>query len=375
MYAESRTHTPSRGIVSVVQDPWPVTGENAASSMLPAYRKVSDGLLFEYYLSHVSGTFASVHRDPALVKIWKSGVPAVAFSSPGTSHAIRAISAVCMNKTQGGTQTSPLDYQATAKLHYGRAMQLMRMSIDQSTSVSLDEVMSCCMALAACGVALAVAPSAYEEMYGDWIVHLRACQTLGDILSGAGKLQERQHELIGFPQPSNPGLDRPASDDSMDFIEPLINSSHMLRGIRGAKREVIEKLRLAVAVVDSQLHSSDNQDLVVAINRLEYLYHYITECRVHSYYRAVLHWIVQVPTRYVQLLVAGDEIANVIFAGWLVATLAVDDLWWFRGFGSCRLRLIAEKFKQTNSPYRSLLVWPTEMARQRELAWRVSGVS
>ena len=375
IYADSQASSPGYEIVTLAQHSWLAPdGRSFSPSLRPTYRQVPDGLLFQYYLRHVSGTLATTHTDTWLAELWQSAVPAVAFTNPGTSHAIMALSALYMSSSNMNAGTSSLDYLATAELHYSMALANLRTSIENLKHISIDAILACCITLVPCSLAMARGPTV-KNLFGDWIFHMRGFATLGDTLTSSSRPDESRHQLIRYPQPNNPGLDLPATGSTNQ--PSLRDSRSLLRNIQQDRHEVIEKLRLLVAGLESEPSSLDTQVHLEAIERLDFLFSFITECDVSNYTRAVFHWVVQIPARFVRLLADMDGVALIVFAHWLVPILAVEEVWWWLrgcgspGFGSSRIQTIADVLDQVQSPYRHLLVWPMKMAEQwGMLSWK-----
>jgi hypothetical protein len=383
MYAESEKRSPEQGrespasrtgspseIILPLGEPlrWKAPGETDDLALRLGHRQTPDKLLFHYYLNRVGGTFASIHSDPDLARMWQTGVPSVAFAYRGASHAIMAVSALCMGLREEHAGAM-YDHQATAELHYDQAVKDLRTSMAALDQANIDAVLACCMTLVPCSLAMAALTKG-AALLGDWILHTRGFATLGDSLTGsdAGKDSipslPSSESLVVYPQPSNPGLDmavRYPADNSQQTSRVLL-----LRSIHQSAQRPMENLRRGLDPQWSMLSGEDVQACLIALEELRAVFDYALQGRAANYSRAVLRWLVMIPARFVQLLFDEAEAALAIFTQWLVTTLVLDDMWWMKGFGSSRIQAIAKLFERSGSVYLSCMEWPLEALRRLE---------
>lgn len=355
--------------MSIAEVSWARPNDHSTTySLHPPYRQVPDGLLFQYYLRHVSSTLATSdgsldHAGPWLMDLWQTAIPAAAVTEQGTLHAVMALSALHMNVSNIHAGTSSLDYLATAELHYSMALADLRKSVEAQDQVSVDAILACCITLVPCSLAMACRSTA-KTLSGDWVFHMRGFQALGEHLTSSQRPSETRQQLIRYPQPNNPGLDEPQLDST---YEQPSDSPSLLQDIRQSRRQTIQDLRRLVNLIPS---SEDSEAHLEAIERLDVLFVFITEGRATNYTRATFHWIVKAPARFVQMLADMKTIALIVFAHWLVALLAMEEVWWWLsgfgapGFASSRIQAIADVLVQGQSPHCHLLVWPIRMVER-----------
>jgi hypothetical protein len=109
------------------------------------------------------------------------------------------------------------------------------------------------------------------------------------------------------------------------------------------------------AAADSAIYAS-------AVTALEHVVDYILAYPVTNLFRAIFIWPIWVPPEFIDLLLRHDGVALAIYAHWLVLTMALDDLWWLKGFGSGQIERLAEsEVRLGRSGSNGLWLWPVEM--------------
>ncbi len=328
------------------------------------YGQVPDGLFFQYYLRHVSGTLATTAKV-SVADLWQTAVPAIAFTHPDASHGITALSALCMGSNHHSANSTMMaaspDFERTAELHYTAALADLRASIEAPDHSSVDAVLACCITLVPCGLARARRPTA-DNLIGDWLFHMRGLWTLGETLSAPSRPDDQHQQIVPWPQHDSPGLDHPSTELADQLVRPIPS---VVQAIHRGRYEVIERLQRLVTRPEAQIPPDGLQVYLEATSRLVVLYNYITEGPVGNYTRAVFHWAVMSSPRFVQLLADQDGTALTVLPHWLVAMIAEENSWWWLvGFGSSRIRLIADILEKAQSPCRDLLIWPMEMVER-----------
>ena len=300
--------------------------------------------------------------------MWRTGVPSVAFAYRGASHAIMAVSALCMALSEGHAgSSSPYDHQATVELHYDEAVKDLRTSMEALNETNIDAILACCMTLIPCSLAIA-AITQEARLIGDWILHIRGFATLGDSLTGSDAGEDSippspsLDQLVTYPQPSNPGLDMAVR--SLTNMVPQSSRILQLQNIYQPAQSSMENLRRGLNPRWSTLSAEDIKVCLTALDELKAVFGYALQGRATNYSRAVLRWLVIVPARFVQLLLDEADAALVISAHWLVTTLVLDNLWWMKGFGSSRIHSIVERLKRSGSVYQTCMDWPLEMLQR-----------
>lgn len=120
-------------------------------------------------------------------------------------------------------------------------------------------------------------------------------------------------------------------------------------------------LRLTINERSSGYDALDSKAYLAAVTALEYILDYVSEFPVANLFRAVFIWPIQIAPRYMELLSCYDDLALAIYAHWLVLTIAVDDLWWVKGFGPRQIERLAGQPEFSNLPGSALLKCPIEM--------------
>ena len=272
-----------------------------------------------------------------------------------------ALSALCMRAHAAHSTNEAFDYRYTAELHYCNALAHLRKSIPVIDRVSADAVLACCMVLIPCGLALARVSQGSDSI-PDWVHHLRGFRALGAAIDGCDTTQRSKQELIPYPQL---GIPRKHIAGSQEDILPT-EARLLWQAIRQSRQAAMDELRDAIAKSGHEHSPVDGEAYTAALNELEYVMDYITECRVSNYFRAVYTWPVQIPLGFLELLARKDELAFAIYAHWLVGTLLLDDLWWTRGFGVNGIGRVASILEESTSRYCHLLDWPKQMLQE----WR-----
>lgn len=145
-------------------------------------------------------------------------------------------------------------------------------------------------------------------------------------------------------------------------------STPLMKEIRFSWPGAMARLKSAV---DSHCRYSggDAADATVytsAITALERVVDYILAYPVVNLFRAVFIWPIWVPPDFIELLAHHDHLALAIYSRWLVLTLALDDLWWLKGFGSGQIeRLSVQAARSKVSGFEDLWTWPVEMLNAR----------
>ena len=327
-------------------------------SKLP--RRVPDALLWQHYLVRAGKSMAATSTDLAHAQMWESSVPAVAFSDPVASHAIMALSALCLDST-ACMDDAVYDVRATAELHYCQALERLRSSLPVVSQASADAVLACGMALIPCGLALNRMPDAPRR---DWLYHLRGFRALGDSVYNSSTLTDARVRMIPYPQLGIP--DAKTHQSNLGGGALWGPGNMLLHRIRRSWHTAIDKLKAGLDESDLQCDPADREACTAGLEGLEGVMEYVLDCRVSNFFRAIFTWPVQVPQRFAELMLARDHAALAIFMHWLVLTMALEDLWFVQDFGSRRIELLARWMIEVDSPYVHLLRWPVTMRAQ----WR-----
>ncbi|KAK4953652.1 transcription factor [Elasticomyces elasticus] len=354
-YAVSKEPTPEYN--SVI--PWQPSNQRPAGATAECFRparQVPDALLWQYYLSYAGGTLAATGSDRAYAEMWQTCVPAVAHSDPGTSHALMALSALCLISNEPDLHGTALDYHSTAMHHYTASVRLLRESISVPEKAAADALLACSMLLIPCGIAFARKTASPTS---EWLHHLRGFRALGDALNESDGIANAEHQLIPFPQDGIP-------EQQIHIVSRGRHSKATLlcNLIRCSRHRALDKLRAAVAASDPASDPLDTEAYVLAIEQLQYVMDYVVECRTSNYLRAIFSWSTQVSPRFVMLLGSRDELAIAIGVHWIVLTLLLHDLWFVKGFGAFRIETVTARFEQSRSINLWLLDWPREVLRQ-----------
>ncbi|KAM0701386.1 hypothetical protein Q7P35_011747 [Cladosporium inversicolor] len=356
-------------------NPYHIAGTTLTTNT-PSRSSTPDALLWQYYLAHASKTITASSTDPAHTRMWAESVPTIAFSNAVVSHALMAFSAFCLCAAPASTLRKN-ELRATAERHYYRSVKLLRRSLATAGEREADIVLACVMVLIPCGLALVRDNEGRFAYSRDWLCHLRGWRVIGASVYGVlGQSQAdaapASSKLIPYPQPGIPeACDLPQrglkSDESRIFSMPLMEE--IQRSWPGAmarlKSAVESHCKLDIdggddaAAADATVYTS-------AITALEHVVDYILAYPVTNLFRAVFIWPIWAPPDFIELLLRQDGMALAIYAHWLVLTMALDDLWWLKGFGSGQIEKLSEWAARVGGPdFDGLWTWPVEMLDAR----------
>jgi hypothetical protein len=324
--------------------------------------QVPDKLLWYYYLSYTSETFAESDSDcRAYADMWQVAFPAVAHEDQATSHALLALSALCMSKNDTRLGGEFLDYEGTANMHYYQSLKHLQSSVTNVTRDSADALLACAMLLIPYGGTL---PPTQSNIMGEWMAHMRGFRSLGSAVEAERGVTPSTDQLIPFPQDGMP-----------DWRMRVMKTRHtvsdyrvrlLFRAIQRTRYDALRTLESAVLVADCS--AADTEAYLSAINELQYIMDYLFDFRVSNYLRATFSWITQVSDEFIQLLTGHDGIALAIAAHWLVCTMLLCQFWYIRDFGAVRIRLIAQRPDLQDGDLSCLVNWPLEMLQTFETA-------
>ena len=321
---------------------------------------IPDALLWQYYLAHAGKTIVASSTDPAHTRMWAESVPAIAFSSAVVSHALMAFSAFCLCTSPASTPRRR-ELRATAERHYYRSVKLLRRSLANAGEREADVVLACAMVLIPCGLALAGNDDRGIFSLRDWACHLRGWRGIGKSIYGESA--DAASTLIPYPQPGIP--------EDGDLPERIVGANRLwasstMREIQCSWPGAIARLK---STVDSRRGHGGGGDAAAdvaiytsAVAALEHVVDYILAYPVTNLFRAIFIWPIWVPPEFIDLLLRHDGVALAIYAHWLVLTMALDDLWWLKGFGSGQIERLAEsEARLGRAGSNGLWVWPSEM--------------
>lgn len=303
--------------------------------------------------------------------MWAESVPAIAFSSAVVSHALMAFSAFCLRASPTSTSRRS-ELRATAERHYYRSVKLLRRSLATVGEREADVVLACAMVLIPCGLALAGGDDGGEFSLQDWACHLRGWRVIGASIYGEVSAASK---LIPYPQPGIPDVD--------DLPERVIRVGDRWASTMPLMKEIQRSWPGAMARLKSAVDShrrysgGDAADATIytsAITALERVVNYILAYPVSNLFRAVFIWPIWVPPDFIELLAHHDGLASAVYAHWLVLAMALDDLWWLKGFGSGQIeRLSVRTARSKGSGFEDLWTWPVEMLHARCIVYDKSG--
>jgi hypothetical protein len=340
-----------------------------------------DALLWQYYLAHASKTITASSTDPAHTRMWEKSIPAIAFSSAVVAHAMLAFSAFCLctSPSSSRTKSENRELLATAERHYSRSVRLLRLSLAAVEDLDADVVLACVIVLIPCGLALVCRERDEEgrvvSPLQDWLYHLRGWRPIGASIYGVSGQLDAASKLIAYPQPGIPEAgDLPERSLGGNGDGLWTSSMLWVRGLQGSWLGAMAQLRCAVSLQSRRggyaaAAAADVTAYTAAITALEGVVDYIMAYPVTNLFRAVFIWPIQVPAEFIQLLADHDDLALAIYAHWLVVTMALDDLWWLKEFGSGQIERLAERAVSFDSSGFDLLAWPVEMLGE----WRRIG--
>jgi hypothetical protein len=210
----------------------------------------------------------------------------------------------------------------------------------------------------------------------DWLYHLRGWRPIGASIYGVSGQLDAASKLIAYPQPGIPEAgDLPERSLGGNGDGLWTSSMLWVRGLQGSWLGAMAQLRCAVSLQSRRggyaaaAAAADVTAYTAAITALEGVVDYIMAYPVTNLFRAVFIWPIQVPAEFIQLLADHDDLALAIYAHWLVVTMALDDLWWLKEFGSGQIERLAERAVSFDSSGFDLLAWPVEMLGE----WRRIG--
>lgn len=272
------------------------------------------------------------------------------------SHAMMAFSAFCLSVS---APTEPQAYQirATAELHYYQSLMRLRNSLPSVDLSSADAVLASAMILIPCGLALAQSDQGVLSL-NDWLYHLRGWRAIGSRIYGSNGRMRSITQLIPYPQPGipDPG-DLPKGHRGFSRLQTSANV--LMSQMQTSRLKAMSDLRLTVNERNSGHDTLDSKAYLAAITALEYILDYVLDYPVANLFRAVFIWPIQISPRYIELLSCYNDMALAIYAHWLVLTMAVNELWWVKGFGPGQIERLADQF--SNRQGTELLKWPLEM--------------
>lgn len=328
-----------------------------------AKRTTPDSLLWKYYLCHASKTIVATSTDPGHTRMWQESIPAIAFTNPMASHAMMAFSAFCLS-VSAPTESQAYHVRATAELHYYQSLIRLRNSLPSVDLSSADAVLASAMILIPCGLALAQSDKGVYSL-NDWLCHLRGWRAIGSRIYGSNGRMRSITQLIPYPQPGIPDPDDlPQGHHGVSRLQTSANV--LMSQIQASWRKAMSELSFTINERSSGHDASDSKAYLASVTALEYILDYVSEFPVANLFRAVFIWPIQISPRYIELLSSYDDLALAIYAHWLVLTMAVDALWWVKGFGPGQIERLAGQSKFSNLPGSELLRWPIEMLQ----VWR-----
>ena len=229
-------------------------------------------------------------------------------------------------------------------------------------------MLACAMVLIPCGLALASSDD-HGGVFSlrDWACHLRGWRMIGASIYGEANATSK---LIPYPQPGIP--------DARDLPERTVgggglwtSSKPLMEEIRCSWPGAMTRLRNAI---DShcRYRGGDAADAAIyasAIAALDRVVDYILAYPVVNLFRAVFIWPIWVPPEFIELLAHQDGLALATYAHWLVVTMALDDLWWLKGFGSGQIeRLVEGESESRWTGLNELWAWPVGMLNVEYMA-------
>lgn len=304
--------------------------------------------------------------------MWAESVPTIAFSNAVVSHALMSFSAFCLCAAPASTSRKN-ELRATAERHYYRSVKLLRRSLATAGEREADVVLACVMVLIPCGLALVRDNEGGFAYSQDWLCHLRGWRVIGASIYGVlGQSQAdaapvSSSKLIPYPQPGIPeACELPQRGVEGDGSRTL--EMPLMKEIQRSWPGAMARLK---STVDSHCEcGGDAADATVytaAITALEHVVDYILAYPVTNLFRAVFIWPIWAPPDFIELLLHQDGMALAIYAHWLVLTMALEDLWWLKGFGSGQIEKLSEWVARVGGPpgFDALWVWPVEMLDTR----------
>ncbi|KAK3112950.1 transcription factor [Teratosphaeriaceae sp. CCFEE 6253] len=297
----------------------PLQAGDSESQGLPSLaRRVPDVVLWQHYLVRAAKTMVATSTDLAHARMWESSVPAVAFAEPAASHAMMAFSALCLDATSP-TESALYDVQATAELHYCKAVEHLRTSLPVVDQAGADAVLACTMLLIPCGLALNRTPDAPRR---DWLYHLRGFRALGANIYASSSMAAGSDQMIPYPQPGIPeSQPYQANMGGGALWGPEICLFHE---IRRSREPAMRTLRMAMENLDAGRDVAE--ECRAALESLEFVMDYTLECRVSNLFRAVFTWPVLITPAFADLLTTWNQAALAIFTHWLVLVMLLNDV-------------------------------------------------
>ncbi|KAF2721642.1 hypothetical protein K431DRAFT_312481 [Polychaeton citri CBS 116435] len=344
--------------------------EDQASSayFLPAHR-VPDPHLWQHYLEHTSNTLTSGMDGSSGAKLWKSTVPAIAFSDPSVSHAVMALSALCLsssNETAAGLQ---FDSDATADFHYYRALKHLQRSVQDLGQNNADEVLASTLVLIPCSLAWAQKRNVFGPK-SEWLCHLRGFRTLAEVINDSARDEHQQSRLISLQ--TGPDVLRMLAIDGLftGRKSSLLSSrvASLRSSITKSGKGAIEKLWMAIA--SSKYHHGPAQESYSAtVSKLVSTMDQLLNHPASDDFQIIFDWAIQIPAKFVELMTSGDHLALAITAYWLVLTLLLDELWFTNDFGAFRLNKVFTILERDKSTFLVLLDWPREILLESQVSF------
>lgn len=325
---------------------WPLSSSQPSQSPqnpnLEPQIPLGPGLqVFDMELMHhyMISTCYTLSRSPAVQTVWRDEAPRVGFTMPAVLHAMLAVSALHLARSDPSRRASCI---AHAHMHHTTAVRavtpnLQSLASDNAVGLFLFSSLICMFACANAKFENNNFLVLFEKGHlAEWASLFRGTRT-----------------IINY--------------SSHDFETGILSSIFMI-GARSAAA------RMAQSIDQGQVYTWELKRMIAAEYAHDPRTRRIYDETVDSLGRTlavsmkpgegtrlqtadIFAWLLEVSNEYLDLLGQEEPVALIIFAYYCVALQQIEWMWWMEGLSS---RLLMQLYSVLDEKYRGWIKWPQE---------------
>ena len=324
---------------------------------------IRDNELAKHYLTHTVQTFAGGDIWEDQPDMWRILIPAVALTCPVVRQGMLTLAAMCLHYESFPDHSGEhcLEYLEAAEAHGKTFVKESRQKVQDFqeglNTQDQDSLLACSRLLCVLGFAFFRTHRQNGTTLADpaawtWLHLLRGVKTSYVAVVEAG---------------------RPVDEMFMKDMTPPLRYHQLIprmgvgcknpcfRYVQQSWRGFIDALRSTLHRDWSSLGDQKIEDLGAAIDLLHQVTKQICSQQLQSLLRTICTWPADIPSGFVDMLVAESPPALAVYAHWLMLMVLVEDLWWIDDMGQAGIRDIIARCSDADRDVRSLLIWPQQM--------------
>ncbi|KAJ5553407.1 C6 transcription factor [Penicillium frequentans] len=302
-----------------------------STSSLPVF----DMELLHHYMT---STCYTLSRIPSIQAIYRDEVPRVGFTMPAVLHAMLAVAALHLARTDPSRRDSCI---AQAHMHHQTAVQSVTPNIptlasDNGVALFLFSSLTCISACASIPSERSFLVLFEQGRLANWVLLFRGTKTVIEYSShdfNKGKLgpifmNGAQSAAARDPQTFEKGLMY-----TWELKQMIGNKFVQDLPLRRIYEETLDALSRTLGVV---MKPGEGPRLQTA---------------------DVFAWLLEASDEYLELLAKEEPVALIIFGYFCVALRQIEWMWWMEGLSG---RLMSQLYSVMDEKYRGWLRWPQE---------------